>query len=234
MRANLFLVILMLSTTQGICQDQNRRFALGVSYVPSINWLSFTDEAKAVISPIVNLEPRLSHSFGASGKYNITSKLSSSAGIYWMDYGYNFDVVAVDFPTNVPLAYSLGQYKTRVTYLDVPVQLALTVAKSGNTNFYVKGGVAISWLQGRRIKLYTDDGATEQEGPRVLTLSETLYSLRIGFGLHKFERALSVDVYPNLRRTLNRYNSYNSVTTGDDEKVSLYALALDIIIWYNL
>ena len=230
MKAGLVVAISVLTVAQGMCQDQSTKLALGISYVPAVNWLSLSNEVR--ISRVFKLEPRFSHSFGIAAQYRITPRLSTLTGIYQMDYGYNFDVVDVDFPA--PLAYPTGQYKARVTYLDVPIQLRLIIVESNRSKLYIKGGGAISWLQNRKTMFHPDTGAKEENGPRLLTLAKTLYSLRFGVGsLIPITKRLQADIYPNMRRTISTYNERNKILTSNGEKVHLYALALDITLWYN-
>ena len=230
MKVVLMVTMLALTVVQGICQDQNTKLAVGISYVPAVNWLWLSDRAEATKSSVFELKPRIAHSVGIIGKYNVTPKFSVSTGIYRMDYGYNFDLVNIDFP--VPLAYPTGQYKVRAAYLDLPIQLGLTVIESDKADVYIKAGGAISWLQNERITFHTSDGVEERDRPKVIILAKTLYSVRLGVGsMLPITRKLQIDIYPNVRRTVTNYKSGG--LGGDNEKVHFQAIALDATLWYN-
>ena len=228
-----FVVILLLTiiATKGICQTEDRRWSVGVAYAPAINRFLFTDELVKNFGRTIQLQSRITHNFGVLANYRLKERWHISSGVYWMDYGYYYDFV--DVGIGIPL-YPFGRYKSKVSYLELPIRVDFDVLKYPLGNIFISTGGILSFFRHYRNQLQTESGSEDYSQFRLFrnNLNRKLYALQFGVGMcRSIGNKLSFTLYPNAKYFISKYAKES---LSDVDGAYLQSFALDILIEYQL
>ncbi|NOS55376.1 MAG: outer membrane beta-barrel protein [Cyclobacteriaceae bacterium] len=208
-----------------IQSKKDSKYSIGVFYDICQNKYLISGETN--LGSLINMAAYASQNFGITVFYSLTPKLKLSSGLGISDFGYQFSYSGARF-------YPEGTYKYRVSYLELPLDIVLTLRPKRKISIIASTGLSFAFYLNRNNTLYVNSQSkgNYDDFDNFDVYAPMIVAFNAGVGLqYNYSNKISITLQPNVKLSVNK-NTY-SYLPDDNEWTHFSSSGVKAILIIN-